>query len=317
MSRGSAARCARHPSSSTLTPACACGAPLLMVPTARTADARRMQRVFGVRSAWILAGECQVPIKRDEHGVPHVYAQTEADLYRGIGNCHGDRSRPADAADPHHRPGPRLRAPRCERRHAAPRSLLSPPEPLRPAPTRRSPRSTPRVRELAHAYCAGVNEAFAERRRGSSASSATGRRRGRSPTWCSDSRVIGYVGLAQSQGDMERLLVEMVQAGVPRAHLDELFPGQLAGARRGAARARQARRAARARGAPLDERPAARGRLQQLGDRAEEDGQRPRDPRQRSASRGQSPSERLVRDRRRARRALRASPRRCPGSPRC
>src|SRR5258706_4497722 len=55
----------------------------------RTADARRMQRVFGVRSAWILAGERQVPIKRDQHGVPHVYAQTEADLYRGIGNCHG------------------------------------------------------------------------------------------------------------------------------------------------------------------------------------------------------------------------------------
>jgi penicillin amidase len=37
----------------------------------------------------MLAGELQVPIKRDEHGVPHVYAQTEADLYRGIGNCHG------------------------------------------------------------------------------------------------------------------------------------------------------------------------------------------------------------------------------------
>ena len=48
-----------------------------------------MQRVFGVRSAWILAGERQIPIKRDEHGIPHVYAQTEPDMYRGIGNCHG------------------------------------------------------------------------------------------------------------------------------------------------------------------------------------------------------------------------------------
>ena len=32
------------------------------------------------------------------------------------------------------------------------------------------------------------------------------------------SRVVGYIGLAQSQGDMERLLVEMVQAGVSRPH---------------------------------------------------------------------------------------------------
>jgi penicillin amidase len=40
-------------------------------------------------------------------------------------------------------------------------------------------------------------------------------------------RVGGYVSLAQTQGDMERLLVELVQAGVPRAHLDELFPGLL------------------------------------------------------------------------------------------
>ncbi|MHC4404931.1 MAG: penicillin acylase family protein, partial [Planctomycetota bacterium] len=41
------------------------------------------------------------------------------------------------------------------------------------------------------------------------------------------SRLIGYVSLAQSQGEMERLLVEMVQSGVELRKLEELFPGSL------------------------------------------------------------------------------------------
>src|SRR6185369_7280594 len=39
------------------------------------------------------------------------------------------------------------------------------------------------------------------------------------------SRVAGFVALAQSQGDIERLAVEMTRAGVPTPHLAELFPG--------------------------------------------------------------------------------------------
>ncbi|HTV18933.1 MAG TPA: penicillin acylase family protein [Polyangiaceae bacterium] len=38
------------------------------------------------------------------------------------------------------------------------------------------------------------------------------------------SRVIGYVGLAQTQGDIERAFLEMVQAGVDDARLRALFP---------------------------------------------------------------------------------------------
>jgi penicillin amidase len=38
------------------------------------------------------------------------------------------------------------------------------------------------------------------------------------------SRVIGYVGLAQTQGDIERLFIEMVQGGVDDARLLALFP---------------------------------------------------------------------------------------------
>ena len=44
------------------------------------------------------------------------------------------------------------------------------------------------------------------------------------------SRMVGYLTLAQSQAEMERLFVEMVQAGIPREKLEELFPGNLGGA---------------------------------------------------------------------------------------
>lgn len=43
------------------------------------------------------------------------------------------------------------------------------------------------------------------------------------------SRMIGYLTLAQSQGEMERLLIELVQAGLDEGRLEELFPGILGG----------------------------------------------------------------------------------------
>ncbi len=42
-------------------------------------------------------------------------------------------------------------------------------------------------------------------------------------------RMVGYLTLAQSQTEVERLLVEMVQAGLPLERLEELFPGNLEG----------------------------------------------------------------------------------------
>jgi penicillin amidase len=42
-------------------------------------------------------------------------------------------------------------------------------------------------------------------------------------------RMVGYISLAQSQADIERLFVEMVQAGITREKLDKLFAGILSG----------------------------------------------------------------------------------------
>jgi penicillin G amidase len=187
-----------------------------------------MQRVLGVRSAWTLAGERQIPIKRDQHGVPHVYAQTEADLYRGVGHCHavdrglqmlltriigqGRASEILDASDD------MLRLDRFFRR-------LN----LAAGAEEEMAKTSERARALALAYCEGVNHAFAERIPWEL------KLLGYTPTpWTFadlvlGSRMIGFVGLAQSQGEMERLVIEMVHAGVSRAHLEELFPGQLGG----------------------------------------------------------------------------------------
>ncbi|HMV44877.1 MAG TPA: penicillin acylase family protein, partial [Leptospiraceae bacterium] len=45
------------------------------------------------------------------------------------------------------------------------------------------------------------------------------------------SRMIGYLTLAQSQAEIERLFIEMVQAGLSENHLKELFPNILDGAK--------------------------------------------------------------------------------------
>jgi len=43
-------------------------------------------------------------------------------------------------------------------------------------------------------------------------------------------RMMGYLTLSQSQAEVEKLFVELVQAGASRAQLEELFPGLLGGA---------------------------------------------------------------------------------------
>jgi penicillin amidase len=178
------------------------------------------------RDRWTIRGDQTITIVRDGHGVPHVQASTEPDLYRGLGYCHGvDRalqmlvvrivaqgrgSEYLDASEE------MLRLDRFFRRlhfggdAAAEAAKVSAAD-----------------RALAEAYSDGVNRALA--RRAPWELRLVGYRPG--PWTLADSlvtsRVVGYVALAQSQGDMERLLVEMVQGGVPREHLEALFPGLL------------------------------------------------------------------------------------------
>ena len=88
---------------------------------------------------------------------------------------------------------------------------------------------SPEVKEIADAYCRGVNRAFAEK-----LPWECKLLRFKPEPWCIEdiiliSRMIGYLTLSQSQGEMERLLIEFVQAGMDEERLNELFPGILGG----------------------------------------------------------------------------------------
>ena len=173
-----------------------------------------------------MQGDGAMSIARDEHGIPHVMAAFDTDLYRGLGYCHAaDRALQmlvlrvlvqgrgcellADSAE-------MLAVDRFFRRMnfgheaAAERDKLP-----------------GRYQVLLDAYVDGVNRALAE----SIPWEMRLLRYKHTPWEAADSlaltRLMAYVNLAQSQGDMERLLVEMVQAGVPTGHLDELFPDLL------------------------------------------------------------------------------------------
>jgi penicillin amidase len=175
---------------------------------------------------WTIHGQRPIRVVRDRHGVPHIRAQCRADAYLGLGYCHGvDRalqllllrivgagraSEFLDASDE------MLAVDRFFRRMNFGGDAEEEVAKLMPGD-----------RTLVEAYCQGVNRALGRRRPWE-----LRLLRYRPAPWTvADtillSRVVGYVLLAQSQGDLERLVVEMVQAGVARDHLEELFPGLL------------------------------------------------------------------------------------------
>jgi len=86
---------------------------------------------------------------------------------------------------------------------------------------------SPEARNCVAAYCEGVNAGLQRK------APWEFRLLGYRPDpWCPEdtvlmARMVGYLTLAQSQAEIERLLVEMVQAGVPRDRLEALFPGQI------------------------------------------------------------------------------------------
>ncbi len=177
---------------------------------------------------WALSGDAGIRIERDGHGVLHVRASSESDLYRGLGFAHGrDRGlqmllqrtlAQGRACEQLRDDDTMLSLDLFFRRLGLASGVHAEADAL-PAP----------AAGLAAAYCDGVNLAL--RRRLPWELRMLGHPF--EPWTSGDSllvaRLAGYVALAQSQGDMERLLVEMVQANVSQRHLDEVFPGVLGG----------------------------------------------------------------------------------------
>jgi penicillin amidase len=167
-----------------------------------------------------------VQIWRDKHGIPHVEADDESDLYWGQGYVHatdrglqmllmrilgqGRLSEILDSSDA------ALDVDTFFRRmnwsgHTEPQIDAL----------------TPQAKTRLQHYCQGVNSAFEKK------SPWELKLLGYRPeTWRIENsimiaRMIGYIALSQSQAEMERFLVEMIQAGVGREKLEELFPGLL------------------------------------------------------------------------------------------
>lgn len=175
-----------------------------------------------------LKGLADIKIKRDPHGVYQIKASCERDAYYAMGYCHakdrgmqmlltrilgrGQGSQYLEASDE------LLNIDQFFRRMNAIAGTTEEEAKLSPEGTR-----------LCRAYCEGVNARFAK---GIPLElKLIGYRP--DPWTTADSvltaRLMGFIGMAQSQGEIERLLVQMVQSGVTRNRLEELFPGAFEG----------------------------------------------------------------------------------------
>ncbi|MHA1111721.1 MAG: penicillin acylase family protein [Promethearchaeota archaeon] len=169
-----------------------------------------------------------VKIYRDKNGIPHIEAENQVDMYRGLGFLHAsDR-------------GMQMLLMRVLGRGKLSEYLNSSDQSLITDKFFRKMnwhqniaehlnKLTDFAKSVLDAYCEGVNEVFAKK------IPLEFKLLGYKPeVWLPEdviiiSRMIGYLTLSQSQDEMERLFVEMVQNDVPEVLLQELFPGILGG----------------------------------------------------------------------------------------
>jgi penicillin amidase len=168
-----------------------------------------------------------VRLERDDCGVPHITAATLEDSQLGLGYCHArDRGLQmllvrilgrGQGCEYLQDSAQMLELDRYFRRWN-----------LKAEAVREEAELSERARAMADSYCRGANLYFD--------------REGlpwelrllgcKFEPWTIvdiglTAKVAGLVALAQSQGDMERFIVECVQGGIGRDKLEELFPGQL------------------------------------------------------------------------------------------
>jgi len=170
----------------------------------------------------------RVKIRRDAHGVPHIEADTEANLYWGLGYCHAlDR-------------GMQMLLMRILGEGRAAELLEASDEMLAVdkffrrvnwagGAEQEIAKLSPAAKTFCAAFCEGVNAHFSKK------TPWEFKLLGYKPEpWKIENiftiaRMAGYLTLAQSQAEIERLFIEMVQAGVSREKRDELFPEILGG----------------------------------------------------------------------------------------
>jgi penicillin amidase len=167
-------------------------------------------------------------IVRDEHGIPHVTGTDDAAMTRGLGYCHAlDR-------------GMQMLMMRVLGRGELSKFLDSSDASLEvdlffrrmnwvAGADVEAGKLDADTRVLLDAYCTGVNARFAKKVPWELRVAGYKHTPWQVEDCIVVARMISYLTLAQSQGDLERFLVEMIQGGVAAPLLEELFPGQLAG----------------------------------------------------------------------------------------
>jgi penicillin amidase len=176
----------------------------------------------------IYQGSENIKIFRDQNGIPHIEADDLPGLLHGMGYCHAkDR-------------GLQILLMRILGRGEASEFLESGDEMLKVDlffrrmnwygnTDKEIANLPPDARKLCEAYCMGINDCFSKKQPWEFRLVGC-----KPPPWSVEdtillARMTGYLTMAQSQGDVERLLVEMVRADVPPEKLEELFPGLLTG----------------------------------------------------------------------------------------
>ncbi len=167
-------------------------------------------------------------IWRDKHGVCHVEGKNKTDVFGLMGYAHGkDR-------------GMQILLMRILGQGRASELLDSSNEMLEidtffrrmnwtASTSAEIEKFAPETKEVSDAYCRGVNRAFSEKIPWECKLLGYKHEPWRLEDIILISRMIGYLTLAQSQGEMERLFIEFVQAGMDEERLNELFPGILGG----------------------------------------------------------------------------------------
>ena len=166
----------------------------------------------------------EVCIRRMAHGFPHISARDEGDRYYGLGYAHGrDRQM-------HMWLLKLIGRGKASAYLKADENLIEADRFMRwlniaGDADREARHLSPEVQAVLNAYCKGVNQAVR----------ATGtpfefKLMGYRPDdWTpADAllmvKLIGFVGLSQMQGDVEKLIVQLIQKGVDTERLKELFP---------------------------------------------------------------------------------------------
>ncbi|WP_298517895.1 penicillin acylase family protein [uncultured Kordia sp.] len=171
-----------------------------------------------------IQGSEQITITRNSQGIPKVIAKNELDIYFGMGYCHAmDR-------------GSQMLLMRILGQGTASEHLANEPEMLEIDRFFRQmnwnghleseiEKFTKEEIEKLKAYCEGVKVSFSKK----TPWAFKNLLKYKKFDWeISDilllGRMSGYLTLAQSQGEIERLFIEMVQKDTPREMLEELFP---------------------------------------------------------------------------------------------